>query len=262
MRDINNVAQTGSRPSLEQTFYDEIETSGSKIHDLSQRLGAGFYDKSPGGRLWGPFWKNVDVRGAATLDYGCGDGSFSHLLASRGAHVSGVDISKERIRQASAATVAGNGGSAEFFVGDVHQTPFPENSFDYVVGNGALHHLDLDRAYAEIARVLKPGGRGFFMEPMYYHPLVRLFRGLTPSLRSPCEKPLDFSDMERAKRWFRKVSHREHFLFAVFMAPTALLGRTTALTMINLVDRFDRGLMRLAPPLRELAWLTMLEMEK
>jgi ubiquinone/menaquinone biosynthesis C-methylase UbiE len=204
----------------------------------------------------------VDVRGAVALDYGCGDGSFSHLLASRGAHVSGVDISPERIRQAEAATVAGNSGSAKFFVSDVHQTPFPDNSFDYVVGNGALHHLDLDRAYAEIARVLKPAGRAFFMEPMYRHPGLRLVRRLTPSLRSPCEKPLDFSDMERAKRWFRKVSHREHFLFAACTAPAALLGRATALTMINLVDRFDRGLMRLAPPLRELAWLTMLEMEK
>ncbi len=252
----------GNAPRAEQVFYDDLEIKGSRTHYLLHRLSIGFYEKGPRGRLWGPFWKNVDVRGAVALDYGCGDGSFSHLLAGRGAHVSGVDISPERIRQAEAATVAGNSGSAKFFVSDVHQTPFPDNSFDYVVGNGALHHLDLDRAYAEIARVLKPAGRAFFMEPMYRHPGLRLVRRLTPSLRSPCEKPLDFSDMERAKRWFRKVSHREHFLFAACTAPAALLGRATALTMINLVDRFDHGLMRLAPPLRELAWLTMLEMEK
>lgn len=120
--------------------------------------------------LWSPLWNATSVRGAAVLDYGCGDGSFSHLMTSHGAQVYGVDISLQEIGRARAAAPAGGKGTRQFLMGDAHIAPFPDNFFDFVVGNGALHHLDLERAYAEIARVLKPGGRAFFMEPMYHHP--------------------------------------------------------------------------------------------
>ena len=47
----------------------------------------------------------------------------------------------------------------------VQEMPFASNSFDYVVDIGALHHLQLDLAGPEIARVLKPSGKAIFIEP-------------------------------------------------------------------------------------------------
>jgi SAM-dependent methyltransferase len=253
-----------AREGRERQFYDNLVAEGSATRSLLDRYSEAFYEKGTTGRLWAPFWKTVDLKGLAVLDYGCGDGQFSQRLAGLGARVVGVDISPKLIDQARASALKSgrNGSSPQFMVADAQHTPFADSSFDYVFGNGALHHLDLDKAYAEIARVLKPGGKALFMEPMYHHPLLWLLRRLTPKTHTADEKPLSLEDMDKAKRWFRHCSHREHFLFAVCAAPTHLLGKKFALSVIGKLDGFDQVLMRVRPGLRRFAWLSMLEMEK
>jgi SAM-dependent methyltransferase len=248
----------------EKEFYDELVVEGSASRSLLDRFSAGFYDKGEKGRLWGPMWKSMDLRGVNVLDYGCGNGGFSRVLARRGARVVGIDISPKLIEtaRASAAKIGLNGSCPQFMVGDAHHTPFADNTFDYVVGNGALHHLDLEMAYAEIARVLKPGGKAIFMEPMYHHPILWMVRRLTPNAHSADERPLSFGDMAKAKKWFRTCSHREHFLISVCFAPVHLFGERITLAVLGRVDRFDQLVMRLIPPLRRFGWLAMMEMQK
>jgi SAM-dependent methyltransferase len=253
-----------TRQTREQEFFDELVVERSATRRLLDRFSVGFYEKSDRGRVWAPIWKSTDLRGTAVLDYGCGDGKFSYHLAGLGARVVGVDISPKLVEQAraSASKVGLNGLSPQFIVGDAQHTPFDDSSFDYVFGNGALHHLDLDKAYAEIARVLKPGGKALFMEPMYHHPLLWMLRRLTPKTHTADEKPLSLDDMELARKWFRVCSHREHFLFAVWAAPAHLFGKRVALLVISGADKFDQLVMRAQPRLRRFAWLTLLEMEK
>ena len=253
-----------NRVKRESEFFDELVVQGSRTHSLLERFSEGFYEKGREGRLWASFWETTDLKGASVLDYCCGDGKFSQRLASLGARVVGIDISPKLIEQARASTsrMGMDGSSPQFMVGDAQHTPFDDNSFDYVFGNGALHHLDLDKAYAEIARVLKPGGKALFMEPMYHHPLLWLLRRLTAEIHTADERPLSLGDMEKAKRWFRTCSHSEHFLFAACAAPTHLFGKGFALFVIGGVDRFDQLLMKAQPRLRRFAWLTLLEMEK
>jgi ubiquinone/menaquinone biosynthesis C-methylase UbiE len=252
------------RLTREQEFYDDLVVDGSASRTLLDRFSYGFYDKGNKGRLWGPLWRSMDLNGANVLDYGCGNGEFSRILALKGARVVGVDISPKLIETArvSATSMGLNGSGPQFMVGDAHHTPFPDNTFDYVVGNGALHHLDLEKAYAEIARVLKPGGKALFMEPMYDHPVLRIIRLLTPNAHSADERPLSLNDMAKSKNWFRTYSHREHFLFSVCCAPVHLFGKRIALAVLGTGDRFDQLLMRLMPSLRRFGWLAMMEMQK
>ena len=53
-------------------------------------------------------------------------------------------------------------------------------SFDFVYGCAILHHLDYHRALDEICRVLKPGGRILFAEPLGINPVAKLVRLVTP----------------------------------------------------------------------------------
>lgn len=250
------------RLTRERAYYDHVDAEGSKARALLGRFSKAFYDKGPRGRLWGPVWRAIDLRGKTALDYGCGGGDFTHLLAQMGAKAVGVDISPRLIARARSLGAEQGKGFPCFLVSDAHRVPFPDNSFDYVVGNGALHHLDLDRAYAEVARVLKPGGTAFFQEPMYHHPLLWLLRRLTPRAHTADEKPLSLAGVRAARHRFRKVSHREHFLLAVCAAPAHLLGKRAALITIGVMDRIDQLLMRVVPALRKLAWLTVMEMHK
>jgi ubiquinone/menaquinone biosynthesis C-methylase UbiE len=87
------------------------------------------------------------------LDAGCGRGDFSERLADAGLEVVGLDLSARMVELT-------RGRGIEAVVGDIGALPFPDASFDAAAANHVLYHLpDVDRGIAELARVLKPGGR-------------------------------------------------------------------------------------------------------
>ena len=252
------------RLQRERQYFDELVEATPATRGMLDRFSEAFYEKGDRGRLWSPFWGTTDLKGRLVLDYGCGKGDFSRILAKRGACVRGIDISPKLIEEArsSAARMEFNGNAPKFLVGDAHHTPFPDALFDNVVGNGALHHLDLKRALPEIARVLKPGGKAVFQETMSSHPLLWALRRLTPKAHTTDERPLSWTDINLAPKEFTACRHRQHFLLAVCAAPAHLLGKRFALSVIGALDRMDQQLMRLFPYLRRYAWLTVLEFEK
>jgi len=96
-------------------------------------------------------------RGAKALDYACGDGLFTFQMAEAGADAFGIDISAVSVSNA-AKEAERRGVPAKFAVMDCENLEFPDNTFDLINVSGVLHHLDVKRAYSEMARVLKPTG--------------------------------------------------------------------------------------------------------
>jgi DNA-binding transcriptional ArsR family regulator len=93
----------------------------------------------------------------AVLDVGSGDGVNAELLAPRARHVTCLDVSERVI--AAARTRLERFANVDFRVGDMHDLPCPDQSFDAVL---LLHVLTYSQrpalAVAEAARVLRPGG--------------------------------------------------------------------------------------------------------
>jgi SAM-dependent methyltransferase len=91
--------------------------------------------------------------GDLAADVGCGTGLFTRLLAARGIDVVGIDPNEDMLREARAA------GGARYARGEAAATGLADASVALVTVAQAFHWIPIDPALAELARVLRPGGR-------------------------------------------------------------------------------------------------------
>jgi ubiquinone/menaquinone biosynthesis C-methylase UbiE len=114
----------------------------------------------------------IDERGFGDgLEIGSGTGYFSLNLVQLGVveRLTATDISPGMLQRLG-ATAEALGLSAETVATEAEELPFEDESFDIVFGHAVLHHIpDLERAFFEFLRVLRPGGAvAFAGEPSRY----------------------------------------------------------------------------------------------
>jgi ubiquinone/menaquinone biosynthesis C-methylase UbiE len=118
------------------------------------------HDANPLQALEGPVVRSSagSVQGLEVLDLGCGTGRHTQWLVGGGARVTAVDFSAGMLAEAKAKV---GEGRATWVVHDLHEPlPFPAAAFDLVVSGLVLEHIgEIDPLFAEIRRVLRPGGR-------------------------------------------------------------------------------------------------------
>ncbi len=189
-----------------------------------------------------------DVAGLPVLDLGCGHGMASVVLARRGALVTAVDLSAGYLNEAGRRATA-NGVKVRLVQSAGERLPFADGSFARIWGNAVLHHLDLDLAIPELARVLEPGGLAVFCEPWAGNPLVRWARRQWPSLgrhRTPDETPLHSGHLGRFRQDFARV---EVTGFQFLSGLARILSPSRRLVWL---EQWDRWLLQTLPPLRHL----------
>jgi len=108
--------------------------------------------------------------GETLLEVGCGSGEFTTRLRGLGLEVRAFDLTAPCVAHA-ALDLAGDPGFG-FCVADIGKIPFRTGAFDICFGVSILHHVPVAPAFAEIARVLRPGGRFFFSEPNLLNPQI------------------------------------------------------------------------------------------
>ena len=152
----------------------------------------------------------------------CGRGEAFALLGDRIRRYVGVDISENMLQ---AAIEQHARVDALFIQGDATRTPIASASTDMVVMLGGVHHVpDRAKLFAEIARILKPGGTFLYREPVNDFALWRVLRAviyrLSPLLDTRTERPLVFQEtvplLEEAGRSIRYQTHGL-FGFCLFM---------------------------------------------
>lgn len=126
------------------------------LRPLQQRLEISWYKK------------NIKLEsGSRILEIGCGRGAGSFLIkkAFMPRQIHAMDLDIDMIRKAGKYLSLQRREGIDFFVGDVCQLPYSDETMDAVFGFGVLHHIpDWQGALKEIVRILKPGGIYLFEE--------------------------------------------------------------------------------------------------
>eukprot|EP00908_Phaeocystis_cordata_P020600 Transcript_32260.p1 GENE.Transcript_32260~~Transcript_32260.p1 ORF type:complete len:394 (+),score=137.81 Transcript_32260:59-1240(+) len=157
--------------------YDAWTSEGVLEYYWGEHIHLGYYEE---GNRKGPFYGGKDFieakydftekmlefskaeSPASVLDVGCGIGGTSRYLAKRfpEAQVTGITISPEQQRRATALATERGIPNAKFELVDALNMSFPDNSFDLVWACESGEHMPDKELYVqEMARVLKPGGR-------------------------------------------------------------------------------------------------------
>ncbi len=242
---------SASRLDREEQFHDV------RFADDSARAAAGkFYRVASDGL---ERYRSLVARSGTgrVLEYGCGTGSEAFDLAARGASVTAIDISSTAI-EVAAAEASVRGVDLELVKMNAEELEFGDDSFDLVCGSGILHHLDTDRAAEQIRRVVSPGGRAVFLEPMGYNPLIKAYRSRTPGMRTVDEHPL----LRRDLAAYEAVcsSMRLSFTGLAVLGAAPLIGRPGSAALTSVLRSIDSVLLEL-PAIRLLAWMVVIEME-
>jgi len=206
-----------------------------------------------------------DIQGNDVLDFGCGSGGTMHRLLERRAIVTGFDLSFSRLELARRwYKVDMNPIRGKLVQASAELLPFADASFDIVIGKQILHHLDLDLAAVEVRRILRPGGRAAFLEPLIHNPLLEGYRRLTPHLRSPSEQALAMSDLRRFGDHFTGWEHREYCLFSILPALMEAVTKPNPLWRIprRWLQRLDRRLAYTFPAIGRYYWETVIILER
>lgn len=119
------------------------------------------------------------VAGRDLLDYASGAGHWGVRLAQEGARVQGFDFSQAGVARSNRRAAAA-GVDASFSCADASDLPYANESFDVVVGIGALHHtIKYPGTAEELYRVMRPGAIALFAEALEGTWLLRLGRRYT-----------------------------------------------------------------------------------
>lgn len=184
-------------------------------------------------------------------------------LARQGIRVEGIDISAVSIEKLQRSIEReGLQAVASARVMNAEELRYPPASIDVITCSGVLHHIDVDKALRSWARCLKSDGAAVIFEPLALHPLVALFRLLTPAMRTADEHPLRAGDFHIMRRYFGCVERSDFGFFTPLCAGIALVPgmRKAAAALLPWLESADAGILRVAPFLRNFCWLTVVRL--
>ncbi|HEC12406.1 MAG TPA: class I SAM-dependent methyltransferase [Acidiferrobacteraceae bacterium] len=158
----------------QKNFYDEIYKEYNKPFRSPYTRDIHFFEFGAG------FQTLTTKQHGDMLEIGCASGLFAKYFSSHAQKYTGCDISE---RQLGLARRNLNDNKHKFISADGKCLPFLDESYDIVVTSGVLHHIDdRDKIYAEVYRVLRPGGVFICFEPAAHNPVANLLRVIAKRL--------------------------------------------------------------------------------
>jgi len=191
--------------------------------------------------------------GKRLLDFACGDGDYTIQAGRMGFEATGIDISDVSIENARESARLQGINDVKFLVMDCEATQFPDSYFDVIFVAGVLHHLELEKAFTEMVRILKPDGEVICAEGIADNFLIHWYRKRTPQFRTEWEVDhiLRVQDLKIARQYFRKADYKFYHLFVLAAVP--FRNARIFNSMLTVLEAIDSMVLRL-PIVRTQAW--------
>lgn len=205
-----------------------------------------------------------DVKDKKILTMGCSTGGVTPF-ARKGAWVLGIDISNEALKKLNRSIKKEHLEDSGFvLLSDCEHLSVKKKSFDIILFFGVLHHLDIEKTMAQCHEVLKDDGKIIMAEPLGLHPVIWIYRKLTPGLRTEFEHPLVPSDFKTIDSLFKITDFKAFCLTSVFSLAGLILFRSDYLykKLKNLFNGFDSFLFKIMPFLKYYAWAAVITLKK
>ena len=233
-RDFHDNLHKGEGERFENRFYKAL---GNMFIDFDQEI-------------------QNDCKNKNILDYGCGIGlNTEKYLKYLPKKITGVDISEISLQKARKRVKLYENQKVEFKQDNCENLSLENESFELVYGTGVLHHLKLDLAIKEIARVLKKDGKIIFVEPLGTNPIINLYRWMTPKARSQDEHPFNEKDFAFMRNYFKDLKIKYYGFLTLIFYP--FYGNQSSSKFFNLLSNFDQYLFK-SRFLRKFAWSALI----
>lgn len=220
-----------------------------------------------------------DVKGLRILDLGCGLGEGAVHFAMLGANVVASDLSPGMLEITKRVATLHNCKVDTLVTSATDLSNIPDESFDIVYGANMLHHVDIESCLTEVERVLKPGGRAAFWDPVAYNPIINIYRRMATKVRTEDEHPLRRVDIRFMRSKFDSVEPRFFWLTATLIFVRFFLidrispneGRYWKLIIdrrskherfLKTTHKIDRVVLKAFPPLKWWSWNVAVVMKK
>ena len=266
IKDSEWVSTLNSRKIKELEFHDRDRTHQQSDNQVDEKTEGDTFEKFYSNKKYYKIvnrsnsfvqnWIKKESKNNIFLDYACGNGVNARVAAASGASLSlGFDISGVSIENSIKFAREEKLENIRFFQADAENTKLPDNSIDRIICSGMLHHLDLSYALPELRRILKPGGKILAVEALDYNPIIKLYRMLTPSMRTEWEKAhiLSLKDINFAKYFF-KVDNIKYWHVVGYAA-----GKFPFLS--RFLEVMDRVLEKI-PYIQRMSWIFTFELIK
>jgi ubiquinone/menaquinone biosynthesis C-methylase UbiE len=179
--------------------------------------------------------KLLPLSGAKVLELGCGNAEKTRIVAQKAASILALEVDEiQLVKNVSITDLP----TVTFARGGAEHIPAADSSFEIVLMFKSLHHVaieQMDNAFTEIHRVLKPGGVAYLSEPVYsgdFNEILQLFNdekatreaAFAAELRAISShqlelvtqtfflQPLHFDSFSQFEEQVLKVSHTDHKL--------------------------------------------------
>ena len=237
-------------------YQEKLQVESSKWDNVATKYAPTFkpetndFHRHAQHTIWGPEVSAFlgPLEGKRVLEIGCGLGRHSVLLAKSGASVTSFDLSLKSVAAArDRAAMNAVSDNVALVVAAAEALPFADASFDAIFGRSILHHLEVYPTLSELHRVLRPGGKAAFIEPMGMNPVLNFARKHIPyTNKNPrgADRPLNYADIKAWCEGFREVRYFERSLLGML---ERVFGYGRHFTTLRLIDAF---LLKKIPGLR------------